>query len=157
MKIIVCIKEVIDPALSLDCGLINKVVFREGLPLRLNPNDASALALSLGLRSPNEGVKDEKLPAKTDTIKTKLLKLNLYVSFKRMFWEKIKLDLSLYYQSKFKSLTDNPRIASSSEISYQLNDYISVGLVYQNIYDNKPVVPVDKWYHRIYYQLSATF
>ena len=51
MKIIVCLKEVIDPALNLDFGLVNRVVFREGLPLKLNPNDAAALALSLGIKT----------------------------------------------------------------------------------------------------------
>jgi electron transfer flavoprotein beta subunit len=51
MKIIVCLKEVIDPALNLDFGLNNSVVFREGQPLRLNPNDAAALALALGLKT----------------------------------------------------------------------------------------------------------
>ncbi|MCK4863310.1 MAG: electron transfer flavoprotein subunit beta/FixA family protein [Dehalococcoidales bacterium] len=59
MKIIVCIKEVVDPALSLDFGLSNRVVFREGLPLRLNPNDAAALAMALGLKSPDEGTQVE--------------------------------------------------------------------------------------------------
>ena len=51
MKIIVCLKEVIDPALNLDFGLTHQVVFREGLPLKLNPNDAAALALALDLKS----------------------------------------------------------------------------------------------------------
>lgn len=51
MKIIVCLKEVVDPALSLDFGLRNSVVFREGLPLRLNSNDAAALALALYLKA----------------------------------------------------------------------------------------------------------
>jgi electron transfer flavoprotein beta subunit len=55
MKIIVCLKEVIDPALSLDFGLRNSVVFREGLPFRLNPNDAAALAIALDLKSPEGG------------------------------------------------------------------------------------------------------
>jgi electron transfer flavoprotein beta subunit len=55
MKIIVCLKEVIDPALSLDCGLRNSAVFREGLPLKLNPNDAAALAMALSLKSPEAG------------------------------------------------------------------------------------------------------
>lgn len=59
MKVIVCLKEVVDPALSLDVGMTNRVVFREGLPLRLNPNDASALAMALGLRSPDDGMKVE--------------------------------------------------------------------------------------------------
>jgi len=51
MKIIVCIKEVVDTGLSLDFGLSNRVVFREGLPLRLNPNDAEALSMALALKS----------------------------------------------------------------------------------------------------------
>jgi electron transfer flavoprotein beta subunit len=51
MKIIVCLKEVFDPALSLDIGIGNSVVFKEGLPLRLNPNDAAALAIALDLKS----------------------------------------------------------------------------------------------------------
>ncbi|MCK4273245.1 MAG: hypothetical protein KAW90_00025 [Dehalococcoidales bacterium] len=59
MKIIVCIKEVVDPALSLDFGLRNRVVFREGLPLRLNPDDAAALAMALGLKSTDEGTQVE--------------------------------------------------------------------------------------------------
>ena len=56
MKIIVCLKEVVDPALSLDNGLRHGLVFREGLPLRLNPNDAAALSLALDLKSVNTGV-----------------------------------------------------------------------------------------------------
>ncbi|HJX12588.1 MAG TPA: hypothetical protein VJ377_03570, partial [Dehalococcoidales bacterium] len=55
MKIIVCLKEVVDPALGLDSGLRNGAVFREGLPLRLNPNDAAALAVALGVAAPGNG------------------------------------------------------------------------------------------------------
>jgi electron transfer flavoprotein beta subunit len=51
MKIIVCLKEVVDPALGLDFGLSHNLVFREGLPLKLNPDDAFALALALDLKS----------------------------------------------------------------------------------------------------------
>ena len=49
MKIIVCLKEAVDPALNIDFGLNNSVVFREGLPRRLNPPDAAALAMALNL------------------------------------------------------------------------------------------------------------
>ncbi len=59
MKIIVCLKEIVDPALSLDFGMANRVVFREGLPLRLNPDDASALAMALGLKTPDEREKND--------------------------------------------------------------------------------------------------
>jgi electron transfer flavoprotein beta subunit len=56
MKVIVCLKEVVDTRLSLDFGLTNRVVFNEGLPLRLNPNDAAALAMALALKQAGSGI-----------------------------------------------------------------------------------------------------
>lgn len=53
MKIIVCLKEVVDIALSLDTGLSNQIVFNEGLPRRLNPDDASVLNTALDIKSQN--------------------------------------------------------------------------------------------------------
>ncbi len=54
MKIAVCLKEVVDAKLSLATSLMNAVVFREGLPLRLNPNDAEALTMALAVKSPDK-------------------------------------------------------------------------------------------------------
>jgi electron transfer flavoprotein beta subunit len=51
MNILVCLKEVVDTALSLDTGLRNRLVFREGLPLRLNPDDIRTLAMALDIKS----------------------------------------------------------------------------------------------------------
>ncbi len=51
MKIIVCFKEVVDPALNMDFGLSHSIVFREGLPLKLNPHDAAALSLALDMKN----------------------------------------------------------------------------------------------------------
>ena len=51
MKIVVCLKETVDATLDLEVGLRHGVVFREGLPLVLNPDDAAALSVALGLRS----------------------------------------------------------------------------------------------------------
>lgn len=51
MKIIVCLKEVLDPVLSLDMGLSSRVVFREGRPFKLNPDDASALSMAFGIKN----------------------------------------------------------------------------------------------------------
>jgi len=45
--------------LSLDFGLRNRAVSREGQPLQLNPNDAAALAMALGLKSTDDGLKVE--------------------------------------------------------------------------------------------------
>ncbi len=54
MKIIVCLKEVVDTNLSLGFGLSNRVVFQEGLPLRLNPDDTEALAKALNLKQSDD-------------------------------------------------------------------------------------------------------
>jgi electron transfer flavoprotein beta subunit len=51
MKILVCTKEVVDTALSLDSGLSNSAVFNEGLPRRLNPADMASLSMALSLKS----------------------------------------------------------------------------------------------------------
>lgn len=50
MKILVGFKEILDPALSLDFGLGNPVVFGAGRPCRLDLADAAALNLALGLK-----------------------------------------------------------------------------------------------------------
>jgi electron transfer flavoprotein alpha/beta subunit len=55
MKIIVCLKEVVDPALALDFGLGNPVLFREGLPLRLDPGSATALQKALDIKAAVSG------------------------------------------------------------------------------------------------------
>ncbi len=44
-------KEATDPTLALDFGLENSVLFREGLPRRLDPNSATALAKALDLKA----------------------------------------------------------------------------------------------------------
>jgi len=59
VKIIVCLKEVVDIRLSLDFGLSHRVVFQEGQPLRLNPDDASALDMALQLKSLFQDAKPE--------------------------------------------------------------------------------------------------
>ena len=51
MKIIICLKEVVDTALSLATGLSHRMVFEEGLPRRLNPDDAEALRIALDLKA----------------------------------------------------------------------------------------------------------
>jgi len=51
MKIVVCLKEVVDTALSLGTGLRHRIVFEEGLPRRLNPDDTAALGIALDIKS----------------------------------------------------------------------------------------------------------
>jgi electron transfer flavoprotein beta subunit len=51
MKIVVCMKEVVDTTLSLGTGLSHRIVFEEGLPRRLNPDDIEAMRIALDLKT----------------------------------------------------------------------------------------------------------
>lgn len=50
MRIIVCIKEVVDSNLNLGFGQVDEELWQKGLAFRLNPNDAEALAEALILK-----------------------------------------------------------------------------------------------------------
>jgi electron transfer flavoprotein beta subunit len=56
MKILVCLKEAIDPALALDAGLENPVLFGRGLPRRLDAASAAALAHALEMKAADSAV-----------------------------------------------------------------------------------------------------
>lgn len=59
MKIVVCIKEAIDPSLNIGFGMINEELLRKGLAFKLNPNDAEALTKALIFKQGNTGLHTE--------------------------------------------------------------------------------------------------
>jgi electron transfer flavoprotein beta subunit len=95
MKITVCLKEVIDPALNLDFGLSHGVVFREGLPLKLNPNDATALALALDMKAANGKTEINVISIGGERVETYLRNaLALGANQAMRIWDKVFTDLS---------------------------------------------------------------
>ena len=50
MKIVVCIKEVIDSGLNTGFGLVSESLVNKGLAFKLNPNDAEALIKALSIK-----------------------------------------------------------------------------------------------------------
>jgi electron transfer flavoprotein beta subunit len=50
MKIVVCIKEVIDSSLNTGFGLVSESLLNKGLAFKLNPNDAEALTKALSIK-----------------------------------------------------------------------------------------------------------
>jgi electron transfer flavoprotein beta subunit len=104
MKIIVCLKEVIDSTLSLDFGLRNKAVFNEGLPLRLNPNDAEALARALGLKQKDSPVEITIISIGPERVE-RYLRDGLALGADRAvrIWEEDLAELSPYQKAKLLS------------------------------------------------------
>jgi hypothetical protein len=101
------------------------------------------------------GVPDsETIPNPANPITNELVRLGSYISFKQRLAEKFLLDLSIYYQDDIQSLFDVPRAGSSSRVTYKLTQYLGLTLLYQNMYDPSPVVPIDKLYHNVTFSFS---
>ncbi len=105
----------------------------------------------------HDGVPDARMPDDVADVFNENIKLGSYLSYKHVLFRIINLDLSLYHQSRFDEIFSTPRLASSSKIGFQLNEHLELVFLYQNIYDYKPVVPIDKLFHKYTLTLSVSF
>lgn len=100
-----------------------------------------------------DGVADNLIPANPEDIVNEEVKLGTYLSFKWKTDINLDFDISLYHQSTFNEIFTTPCLASSSSVKYNFTEHLGLILQYQNIYDYKPIVPIDKLYN----QFLATF
>lgn len=103
------------------------------------------------------GVPDDLLPIYQSAIEVNRLRGNSYVSFKQSFGDLFDLDISGYYQPNLSDFFKNHRLASSFELTYNITKYIGLRLLYQNIYDSAPLVPIDKLYHDVNFGITISF
>jgi hypothetical protein len=103
------------------------------------------------------GVPESRLPTDTENRIQQNIKISSYLSYKHIFFSKFNLDLSVYHQSRFDEIFTTPRLASSSKIGFIFSDHLELLFIYQNIYDYKPIVPIDKWFHKYIFSLSLSF
>lgn len=103
------------------------------------------------------GVPDDFLPIDQSAIEVNRLRGNSYVSFKHSFGDLFDLDISAYFQPNLSDFFKNHRLASSFELTYNITKYIGLRLLYQNIYDSVPLVPIDKLYNDVNFGLTISF
>ena len=104
-----------------------------------------------------KGVKDDILPSDLNEKETENIKHGTYVSFKWFTEYNIDFDISIYHQSRYDEIFTTPRLASSTSVTYNFTNNIGLILAYQNIYDFKPVVPIDKLYNKILFTIEVSF
>ncbi|TXC76135.1 DUF481 domain-containing protein [Luteibaculum oceani] len=104
-----------------------------------------------------EGVLEENRPMIIDPIENQNFRLGAYVSYKQELFSTIFIDFSFYYQNHIDSWFSDPRIGTSTRLSYQLTEYVDLALLYQSIYDPNPVVPIDKIFRDINFGISVSF
>ena len=97
------------------------------------------------------------IPDNPQDIKTSALRIASYVSFKKTFAELITIDASYYYQPTLKNFLENYRTALSASATYNISNYVGLTVLYQNIYDPNPIVPIPEWYNDITLGLSVSF
>ena len=92
-----------------------------------------------------------------EVIETQQFRGASYLSLKNKLGELFDLDLSLYYQPTLGGQSMGHRLASSAELTYNISQYLGLTILYQNIFDSKPVVPIDKLYHDVNLGLTISF
>tara|TARA_Y100001972_G_scaffold127817_1_gene186013 strand:+ start:3884 stop:4588 length:705 start_codon:yes stop_codon:yes gene_type:complete len=80
-----------------------------------------------------------------------------YFNFKKMFNEVFNLDVSLYYQPMLSSPWRDYRMAGSFELTYNISEFLGLTMLYQNIYDPSPLVPIDRMFNDINLGLTFSF
>lgn len=144
-------------------GLELKYAFGTNLRYRLVTNDRLGIYFGIGPfyefeRWNYKGVSDTSLlPSSLNPIESTILKIGSYASIKYQLTQKVFLDLSLYHQNKIERFTKNPRLASSSRVTYEISEHLGFSFIYQTIYDFNPIVPIDKDFHRIISSVSISF
>ncbi|GGD48904.1 hypothetical protein GCM10011361_14580 [Muriicola marianensis] len=104
------------------------------------------------------GTSDPSLiPPDPKPIEVEKIRANLYMNFKSKLSDEFTLDISGYYQPALGNFFSNYRLASSSEITYNFTRNIGLSLLYQNIYDPKPVVPISTLFHDVSVGLNLSF
>lgn len=104
-----------------------------------------------------EGVQDHLILENSEDIIQKNFKLGSYISFKWLSDYNLTFDFSAYHQSRFDQIFSSPRLASSSSITYNFTEHLGLILIYQNIYDFSPVVPIEKLFNRVLCTVDVSF
>ncbi len=143
-------------------GLESK--YAGGLNLRWKILATESAGLYLGLGSLYEferwdfrGVPEEALPIELSPIEIERFRGTSYISYKQKFGDIFDLDISGYYQPTYSDPFKDYRLASSFELTYNFNQYLGLRLLYQNIYDSTPLVPIDKLYHDVNFGVTISF
>ncbi|MEQ9219864.1 MAG: hypothetical protein RLO17_17550 [Cyclobacteriaceae bacterium] len=104
------------------------------------------------------GVSDSLLiPEDPVPVEVSRLRGASYFSFKKTFNEVFNLDVSLYFQPYISGSWQNYRLAGSFELTYNISEFLGLTVLYQNIYDPRPLVPIDALFNDINLGLTFSF
>lgn len=104
-----------------------------------------------------DGVQDEGFIPPVETIETRGARYGAYLGFKQRVFKVIFIDVSGYYQNDYNQPFKDPRMAFDGILSYEINEHVSISLVYQLVHDASPVVPISNEWYKTFTQLTLSF
>jgi hypothetical protein len=141
-----------------------QIKYAGGINARLRIYTKNGVGLFFGLgpfyeyeRWDYSGVDDDLVPVDPSIHTVQQFKLASYISYKQILFDVLDLDFSFYYQDRFSEIFRSPRLASSMKIGFRITKHFEALVMYQNIYDFQPVVPINQWYHDYYATISINF
>ncbi|MDD3166418.1 MAG: DUF481 domain-containing protein [Bacteroidales bacterium] len=144
-------------------GLEQKYAGGANLRLRVIAQPSTGIFVGLGALYQYErwnysGVPESiPLPPNTPDIQTNQLRGSAYISIKKRLGALFHLDVSGYYQPSLGQVPTSHRLASSSELTYNITQYFGLSLLYQNSYDSNPVVPVNNLFSDVNLGITVSF
>ena len=105
-----------------------------------------------------DGVADSSLiPSDVEHVKFTGAKVGFYLSIKYSPIRYLFFDSSIYHQGIPGDLFSTPRLASSNGVTLSFTEHLGVTLIYQNIYDYAPLVPIDRLFTKVVTTLAVSF
>ena len=103
------------------------------------------------------GVPDDLIPNDQTPVEIDQFRGASYISYKQKLGDSFDLDISGYYQPTFSSPFKKYRLASSFELTYNFTEFIGLRFLYQNIFDPKPLIPIDELYNDVKFGITLSF
>ena len=100
-------------------------------------------------------VEEELIPPDARPVETNLIRFGSYLSFKKHFANHL-LDVSFYLQDRVLAPFKSARLGSSIRMTFNVSKMLGLSLLYQNIYDPRPLVPINKLYNDFRLSVNIT-
>jgi hypothetical protein len=120
------------------------------------------LFIGLGLMSENEswnfnGVPQDRIPTtKPARVTVHRLRLNHYIKWAWKLSSKTDFVLFNFLQAPSSSVL-HPRLASNASVNFNPTSLLGFSIVFDSMYDTRPVVPIDKYYYSLKASINLSF
>lgn len=92
-------------------------------------------------------VDSSKLPVNTNPVRNNLIKFNSYVRLDWKMSENSDIAFNVFLQTPFTAF--HPRVAPGIQWNVSFSKHFSFSIAFAGIYDQQPVVPIDKFYYSL--------